>query len=451
MFSASTKEAIKASLAIVISICLALWFQWEKPYWAAIAVAVMALNESFAHSINKGHNRLMGTLLGTGYAFFLIAMFSQDRFLFLMFFTLFLGTCIYMSSDEKYGYVFSIGFAVCSIISCMGGFDNQITFYFAVLRIQETLLGVITFSIVYRLIWPVSTEQNFVQRFETSRETLITAMSDTNNLDIEALESNTANIKKLYQLLDLPLTGSYHLKQNIQAWRLRVREMAHIQDRLLVLASDELTQPIDWPILTEKLEKLELMAPNLSLIDDVPFVKSEKKNVSWHHEHRTFVQHLDEDGRKVLQGVSMFVTSLLVWIYLPVPGGFIFPMIAGVFSSMLPTMPPSVIKDAFFGVIGTGSIILLQYIFIMPMMTELWQLALFYFINSMVIWKVFATPKLMVHRILGINLLVVLTSGALNLTPVYQIQTPLLMLTTLLIILMIGKLFTDLFRVKSVV
>ncbi|MFA0500853.1 FUSC family protein, partial [Vibrio sp. 10N.222.46.A1] len=56
MFSVSTKEAIKASLAIVISICLTLWFQWEKPYWAAIAVAVMALNESFAHSINKGHN-----------------------------------------------------------------------------------------------------------------------------------------------------------------------------------------------------------------------------------------------------------------------------------------------------------------------------------------------------------------------------------------------------------
>ncbi|MEZ9564470.1 FUSC family protein [Vibrio artabrorum] len=450
MFSASTKEAIKAALAIVISICMALWFQWEKPYWAAIAVAVMALNESFAHSINKGHNRLMGTLLGTGYAFFLIAMFSQDRFLFLMFFTLFLALCIFMSSDDKYGYVFSIGFAVCSIIAFMGGFDNQITFYFAVLRIQETLLGVITFSVVYRLIWPVSTEQNFVQRFETSRQTLITAMRDTNNLDIEALESNTANIEKLYQLLDLPLAGSYHLKENSRALRLRINEMAHIQDRLLELAADELTQPIDWLALTEKMEKLELMTPNSSLIDEVPFVMSKKKNTSWHPEHRTFVQHLNEDGRKVLQGVSMFITSLLVWIYLPVPGGFIFPMIAGVFSSMLPTMPPSVIKDAFFGVIGTGTVILLQYIFMMPMMTELWQLALFYFINSIVIWKVFATPKLMVHRILGINLLVVLTSGALNLTPVYQIQTPLLMLTTLLIILMIGKLFTDLFRVKSV-
>lgn len=449
MFNASTKEAIKAALSIVIAICLALWFQWEKPYWAAIAVAVMALNESFAHSINNGHNRLMGTLLGTGYAFFLIAMFSQDRFLFLTFFTLFLGICIFMSSDEKYGYIFSIGFAVCSIIACMGGFDNQVTFYFAVLRIQETLLGVITFSIVYRLIWPVNTEQNFVQRFETSRETLLTAMRNTDSLDIEALESNTANIDKLYQLLDLPLNGSYHLKENIQDWRLRVHEMAYIQTRLLELAYDELEQPIDWPILIQNMERIELIAPNQSLIGDVSYVVGKNQGVSWHHEHRTFVQHLNEDGRKVLQGVSMFVTSLLVWIYLPVPGGFIFPMIAGVFSSMLPTMPPSVIKDAFFGVIGTGTIILLQYIFVMPMMSELWQLALFYFANSVVIWKVFATPKLMIHRILGINLLVVLTSGALNLTPIYQIETPLLMLTTILIVLMIAKLFTDLFRVKS--
>ncbi|RIH71560.1 fusaric acid resistance protein [Vibrio splendidus] len=448
MFNASTKEAIKAAFSIVIAICLALWFQWEKPYWAAIAVAVMALNESFAHSINKGHNRLMGTLLGTGYAFFLIAMFSQDRFLFLTFFTLFLGTCIFMSSDEKYGYVFSIGFAVCSIISCMGGFDSQVTFHFAVLRIQETILGIVTFSIVYRLIWPVNTELNFIQRFETSRNSLLEIMENLDNIDINALESNTANIDKLYQLLDLPLTGSYHLKENSQTWRLRINEMAHIQDTLLEQSHSESDLGIQWVVITNNLKSFNTLTPDQSLIEGEPNVMGDNKYVSWHRAHRTFVQHLNEDGRKVLQGVSMFVTSLLIWIYLPMPGGFIFPMLAGVFSSMVPTMPPSIIKDAFFGVLGTGSVILLQYIFVMPLMTELWQLALFYFVNIMVIWKVFATPKLMVHRILGINLLVVLTSGALNLTPVYQIETPLLMLVNILIILMIAKLFTDLFRVK---
>lgn len=67
MLSLTTKEAIKVGLSIAISICLALWFGWEKPYWAAIAVVVMAVNESFAHSIQKGKNRILGTLLGTTY------------------------------------------------------------------------------------------------------------------------------------------------------------------------------------------------------------------------------------------------------------------------------------------------------------------------------------------------------------------------------------------------
>ncbi|NMV23396.1 FUSC family protein, partial [Vibrio parahaemolyticus] len=63
MFNASTKEAIKAALSIVIAICLALWFQWEKPYWAAIAVAVMALYVSFARSPSTGLFRLLGPFL----------------------------------------------------------------------------------------------------------------------------------------------------------------------------------------------------------------------------------------------------------------------------------------------------------------------------------------------------------------------------------------------------
>ena len=224
--------------------------------------------------------------------------------------------------------------------------------------------------------------------------------------------------------------------------------MAHIQDALIKQSNSEPNLGIQWSVIIKNLKTFDVLTPEQSLVEGELNVMGDHKEVSWHHAHRTFVEHLNEDGRKVLQGVSMFITSLLIWIYLPVPGGFIFPMLAGVFSSMVPTMPPSVIKDAFYGVLGTGSVILLQYIFVMPSMTELWALGLFYFLNIMVIWKVFATPKLMVHRILGVNLLVVLTSGALNLTPVYQIETPLLMLVNILIILMIAKLFTDLFRVK---
>ncbi|MBR9789870.1 MAG: FUSC family protein [Vibrionaceae bacterium] len=449
MFNASTKEAIKAALAIVIAICLALWFQWEKPYWAAIAVAVMTLNESFAHSLNKGYNRLLGTVLGIGYAFFLIAMFSQDQFLFLTFFTLFLGVCIFMSSDEKYGYIFTMGFSVCSIIACMGGFDNQATFHFALLRVQETILGVITFSVVYRLIWPVNTEQNFIKCFETSRSILLESVTNPGSVCSESLLSNTANIEKLYQLLNLPLTGSYHLKQHRKVWRNRVDELAHIQEILVESVESNTKHNLEDTKLIERLKNFDANNPQDSLVDNQNELLIQHVQTSWDQEKRSFLQHLNEDGRKVLQGVTMFVTSILIWIYLPVPGGFIFPLLAGVFSCVLPTMPPSVLKDGFLGVMGTGTVILLQYVFLMPLLSELWQLALFYFINVIVIWNIFSTPKLMIHRVLGINLLVVLTSGALNLTPIYRIETPLLMLTNILIILMIAKLFSDLFRVSN--
>lgn len=445
MLNASTKEAIKVALSIVIALSLALWFQWEKPYWAAIAVVVMALNESYAHSIHKGHNRVWGTLVGIAYALFLIGTFPQDPFLFLSFLTVFLGLCIFMSSDEKYGYIFSMAFTVCSIVACMGQFDDQTIFHFAILRLQETVLGVITFSVVYRIVWPINTEQSFIQKFENSRTLLLEALKNKHDFNIEALEANAGNINKLYQLLNLPLKDSYQLRQHRRVWLDRVNEMTHIQERLLSRVNNSNENSAEWKVLAEKLENFYVDKPQTSLIGYRNSNKTESVKVSIHQKKRTLSQHIKDDRRKVFHGVSMFVTSLLVWIYLPIPGGSIFPLIAAAFSCILPTMPPSVLKDAFFGVIGTGTVILLEYVFLMPLMTELWQLALFYFINTIVIWEVFSAPKMMIHRILGINLLVVLTSGALNLTPTYKIETPILMLTNILIFLLIGKLFSDLF------
>lgn len=327
----------------------------------------------------------------------------------------------------------------------MGQFDDQTIFHFAILRLQETVLGVITFSVVYRIVWPIITEHNFIQKFENSRTLLLEALKNKHDFNIEALEANAGNINKLYQLLNLPLKDSYQLRQHRRVWLDRVNEMTHIQERLLSRVNNSNESSAEWKVLAEKLENFYVDKPQTSLIGYRNSNKTESVKVSIHQKKRTLTQHIKDDRRKVFHGVSMFVTSLLVWIYLPVPGGSIFPMIAAAFSCILPTMPPSVLKDAFFGVIGTGTVILLEYVFLMPLMTELWQLALFYFINTIVIWEVFSAPKMMIHRILGINLLVVLTSGALNLTPTYKIETPILMLTNILIFLLIGKVFSDLF------
>lgn len=87
---------------------------------------------------------------------------------------------------------------------------------------------------------------------------------------------------------------------------------------------------------------------------------------------------------------------------------------------------------------------MLQYSLIMPSFTELWQLLAFYFINIVAIWKVFDTVRLGIFRVLGVNLLLVLSSSALNLTPYFNIEIPLMMLVYVLIILAIAKLVSDL-------
>ena len=44
MLSVRAKEAIKIALAMTIAYAIALWMDWDKPYWAAFAIAVISLS-----------------------------------------------------------------------------------------------------------------------------------------------------------------------------------------------------------------------------------------------------------------------------------------------------------------------------------------------------------------------------------------------------------------------
>lgn len=454
MFNATTKEALKASTSVVIALCLAMWFQWEKPYWAAIAVAVMALNETFAHSLQKGQNRLWGALLGVGYALLLIALFSQQRFLFLAFYTLLLASSLFMASDKKYGYILVQGYTVCTIICCMGGFDSAYTFHFMILRVQETLLGIAVFTLVYKLLWPVTTQTVFFREYNELHTQLYDCViaakqgvqqSDLTHASLDTLEQSA---QKLHHLLELPNNGSYELQFHQRQWLERMKEVLVIihllrsvekQPSELCEFLDALQQNLDATKSEQTPERALLPTPLLRL------AKRYALHMKLPH-HRSLKTHIQEDWRKVAQGVSTFLIATTVWIYLPVPGGFVFPMIAGIFATNLPPLPPGTIKDAFWGILGLGGFYLGQYVFIMSNFTELWQLASFYFINVLAIWLVFDTPRLGIFRVLGVNLLLVLTSSALNLTPNYSFDTPLMMMTYVLIVLVIANTVSRFFH-----
>src|SRR5262245_792186 len=93
VLSDRVKAAVKTALAIVLAYGVALSMDWGHSYWAAFAVAFCTLS-TVGESLNKGLLRLSGTLLGSLAAVTLIALFAQDRWLFLIGMTIFTGLCI---------------------------------------------------------------------------------------------------------------------------------------------------------------------------------------------------------------------------------------------------------------------------------------------------------------------------------------------------------------------
>src|SRR5262249_49504005 len=115
-------------------------------------------------SLNKGLLRLSGTFLGGVAAITLIALFPQDRWLFLIGMSIFSGFCTYMmfaTSRWYFWYVAGFSVPLLALAGGAGGANPLNDFQTVVLRGEETALGLVSYSLVWLLIWPTSTREVF--------------------------------------------------------------------------------------------------------------------------------------------------------------------------------------------------------------------------------------------------------------------------------------------------
>jgi uncharacterized membrane protein YccC len=148
------KHSVKTALAIVLAYGLALWFDWDRPMWAAFAVALISM-PTLEASLGKGGQRLWGTALATFVALSLIALFAQDRWQFMFAQAAWLAFCAYQMINSRKAYLWFCAGFVSSIITANGGPDPVNAFSIATIRTLETALGVICFAVVFSLLWPV--------------------------------------------------------------------------------------------------------------------------------------------------------------------------------------------------------------------------------------------------------------------------------------------------------
>jgi len=138
---------------MAIAYGIALSQNWDRAYWAAFAVAFCGL-ASIGQSVTKAAMRMLGTLVAVCASLALIALFAQERWLFIAALSIYAAFFTFMMLGSKYGYFWQVCCFVAIIIAVDGGTDSVNAFQTGILRAQETGLGILVFSLVTIFVWP---------------------------------------------------------------------------------------------------------------------------------------------------------------------------------------------------------------------------------------------------------------------------------------------------------
>jgi len=230
ILSRKIKESIKTALAMTIALGIALWMDWDNTKWVAFSVAMISL-ATIGQSLSKGLMRMFGTLLAAFVALSLIALFPQERWLFMLFLSLWVGLCTYMMGGAKNQYFWHVSAFACTIICMSAGIDPVNAFNIAMLRTQETALGILVYSLVAIFLWPSDSYADFKaasrqlastqqQLFRTYRE-LISGQSDDVDKEKNAQTLRTNEVQQqthFVQLLAAVEIERYEIWESRHQW-----------------------------------------------------------------------------------------------------------------------------------------------------------------------------------------------------------------------------------------
>lgn len=146
---------LKVLLASLLAMWASLKFELDQPRTAMLTVAIVMQSRS-GMVFAKSYYRLLGTLVGIVVSLILVALFAQERVLFLLSMALWIGFCTAGSmvyrNYQSYGFVLA-GYTLC-IVGLPAAINPDLTFSIAVTRISEILIGLISATIVSDLVFP---------------------------------------------------------------------------------------------------------------------------------------------------------------------------------------------------------------------------------------------------------------------------------------------------------
>jgi uncharacterized membrane protein YccC len=234
--------AAKTTASALIALLIAFTFDLDQPQWALLTVFIVAQPQSglvFA----KSFYRIIGTLIGACVALLLVALFAQERVLFLGALALWIGLCTfgfeYARNFTAYSFILSGYTAV--IVGIPGALDAGNAFYIATARVTEISLGIIVMATVSHIVPLNSVAASLTQAIADARKGLadyaiaLFSASDAAPLRAKLLSQAIAveNLRASAMFEDRDIRGRSNALRLLDAAFLRVVGVAQLLARRL--------------------------------------------------------------------------------------------------------------------------------------------------------------------------------------------------------------------------
>lgn len=186
---------IKLTIAALVAMSVSMFLNLSSPQTSVFTVfIVMQIHSGMVFS--KSFYRFLGTLIGFIISLVLVSVFSQDRVWFMGFFTIWIAICA--AAGFKYRNFISYGFVLSGYtvaIITLPSIDNPLHIYgFAIDRISEVVVGLLSASVISELIFPKQLSDTL---FESEKEKYKnTFLSVINMENIFSKEKNINNFSK---------------------------------------------------------------------------------------------------------------------------------------------------------------------------------------------------------------------------------------------------------------
>jgi uncharacterized membrane protein YccC len=157
-------QALRTTTAMLVALVIAFRLDLSSPSSAAVTVAVISLPQS-GMVLEKSFYRLLATLAGGLVTLLLIAVFAQQRDLFIVVVALWVGICAAMSFWHRNFQ--SYGWALAGYTACLIGFPAydhaEHAFDIVVDRVSIVALGIICGGIINATVFPRSSVDSLIQ------------------------------------------------------------------------------------------------------------------------------------------------------------------------------------------------------------------------------------------------------------------------------------------------